>query len=496
MGTDTHEKAGEKPGTAQGSSTRKTPRPARWIVGAAALVVAAVAINSVASGAKRGADGLPPLVAMEMQNLTRLLPPASVGSAFETAEIDELVSIQEQRTEAQAKEAAFWQQGAVARWNEIARGLVAQYGMNPVNASRVFALVSVAQHDALLAVLREQRLHKRPAPARVTPLFAAKAESTYPSEHAAVAAASAAVLSFLFSSREQKDALDKRAKDHAESRVWAGVSRRSDVTAGLELGREVAARVIDLAGTDGANRAGVNWRGSIPVGKDKWKSSEHPEVVPTRPLWGSVRPWLMTRGSQFRPPPPPDVDSPEFASAIAEVREISRARTPEQLRIAKYWGDTPGTPTPPGHWNELATALVLKHGLGELATARILALMNMAVMDAGIGCWEAKYHYWYLRPTQADPTITLPVNLPNFPSYPSGHSSYSGAAAGVLGHFFPAEKAEVDAKADEASMSRVYGGIHYKFECDQGLLLGRSVAKLAIEKAASEAPVPGLSGAP
>jgi membrane-associated phospholipid phosphatase len=487
MGTDTREKEGKEP--AGTSPEQKASPRSRWLGGAAVALVIAVTVSALAYPQKRGVGGLPPTIG-EARGASKIAPPAAIGSGFETTEVDELLRLQAERTEDQEKEARHWQTGAVVRWNEIARGLVATYGTNPVTASRVFALLSVVQHDTMLAVIQEQRLHKRPAPAKVTPLFAVKTESTYPSEHAAIAAASAAILSVLYGNREQQEMLAKRANEHTETRVLAGVSRRSDILAGVELGREVAQRIIDRAKSDGADRAGVNWRGDIPVGPDKWKSSEFPPIVPVRPLWGNVRPWLMTSGGQFRPPRPPAVDSPEFAKAIGEVREIARTRTPEQLKIAVLWGDAPGTPTPPGHWNQLASEHLVKHGTSEIASARILALMNMAVMDAGIGCWEAKYHYWYLRPSQADPTITLPVGLPNFPSYPSGHSCFSGAAAGVLGHFFPEAKAEFDAKADEASMSRIYGGIHYRFDCSEGLTLGRSVAKLAIEKATSEPSVP------
>src|SRR5262249_21691528 len=151
-------------------------------------------------------------------------------------------------------------------------------------------------------------------------------------------------------------------------------------------------------------------------------------------------------------------------------------RTPEQLKIAVFWGDAPGTPTPPGHWNGVAAELIAKQrasaprteALAELSAARTMAILNMAVMDAGIACWDSKYYYWYLRPSHADPTITLPVGLPNFPSYPSGHSTFSGAAAEVLDYFFPSEKARFDAMAEEASMSRIYGGIHYRFDGEQG----------------------------
>lgn len=460
------------------------------IVGLVILaLVAVLGVKALADRPRGGAEALPPAIASDAAAIAPLPAPAAVGSPAEAAEIEALVALQGKRAEADTNEAKHWQRGAVLGWNEVAVGLITQYGTSPVVASRVLALVSVAQHDALLAVTKEQRAHKRPPPGKVTPLFTVSTPSSYPSEHAAVAAASSLVLSFLYSSQDQKAWLAKRAQDHTTSRLVAGVSRKSDIDAGEQIGRAVAEQVIARAKSDGADRAGVNWQGTIPQGDDKWKSAEHPAVVPLRPRWGTVRPWLMTSGEQLRPPPPPKLDSPEFAAAIEEVKKISATRTPEQLALAKHWADSPGSPTPGGHWNVAAQKLIADHPSTELAAARVFALMNMAVMDAGIGCWEAKYHYWFLRPSQADPTITLPVGLPNFPSYPSGHSCYSGAAAHVLAHFFPADAERMKAMALDASMSRVYGGIHYKFECEKGLELGRKVGELAVKKATTEARV-------
>jgi hypothetical protein len=108
--------------------------------------------------------------------------------------------------------------------------------------------------------------------------------------------------------------------------------------------------------------------------------------------------------------------------------------------------------------------------------------MNAATMDAGICCWKAKYDYWYPRPIQADPTIKTAFPTPNFPSYTSGHSDFSAAAGGVLSYIFPKEKSELQAKVQQASMSRLYAGIHYRFDCDQGVKVGIKVAQHAIQR--------------
>jgi membrane-associated phospholipid phosphatase len=122
--------------------------------------------------------------------------------------------------------------------------------------------------------------------------------------------------------------------------------------------------------------------------------------------------------------------------------------------------------------------------LSEADAARVLAVMNAAASDAIIACFEAKYHYWTIRPSQADTTLVLAdsVDLPNFPSYPSGHACSAGAFDGGLGYFFPQDRAEFRTIAEEQAMSRLYGGIHYRFDNDQGLALGRAVARYGAER--------------
>ena len=112
--------------------------------------------------------------------------------------------------------------------------------------------------------------------------------------------------------------------------------------------------------------------------------------------------------------------------------------------------------------------------------ARTLALMGTASMDAAICCWDVKYYYYYPRPQQFG--VKTSVGLPNFPSYTSGHSTFSGAAATVLGYIFPDRAAEFSEKANEASVSRIYGLIHYRFDCEVGLRCGNNIGKYAIER--------------
>jgi len=347
---------------------------------------------------------------------------------------------------------------ASVRWNAIARDLIIKYKTDPPLASRTYALLSVAQDRAVRSALERT------------------ASTPKPLDHAAAVAASVTILTAAFPA--EATVLDSTARGDLADPLWSADARIS-VTEGESIGRSAAQALLEERVGDGA---AASWTGTVPTGTGKWYSSATPTTAPLRPMWGSVMPWLMTRGDQFRPEPPPEYGSAAFQTALAEVRKYSDQRTQRELDIAKHWGDGAGTYTPAGHWNRVASELVTWYNLAEADAARVLAALNMAMMDAGIAVWDAKYVYWLIRPSQADRAITTPVGLPNFPSYVSGHSGFSGAAADVLGYFFPAERASLAAQAEEAAMSRIYGGIHYRFDSEAGLRMGRAIAALAIAR--------------
>jgi membrane-associated phospholipid phosphatase len=124
--------------------------------------------------------------------------------------------------------------------------------------------------------------------------------------------------------------------------------------------------------------------------------------------------------------------------------------------------------------------------MNPLRAARTFAYLNMAVMDAGVACWDSKYYYHYPRPIQTINGFKTILGTPNFPSYPSGHSTFSGAAAEVLAYIFPLEANNVRAWAREAAESRIYGGIHYRFDSELGIEQGQDVASYAITRAQAD----------
>jgi len=189
-----------------------------------------------------------------------------------------------------------------------------------------------------------------------------------------------------------------------------------------------------------------------------------------------MRPFYLKSGDQFRPGPPPAFGSPAYLAALAEVRQFSDHRTADQLRIAEFWA----MPTVAAFWNEEGTKLIARDRLDEERAARVLALMHTATMDANIACHDAKYTYWLIRPYRADSAITTPIPRPQHPSYPSNHACVSGTSAYVLGALFRGDADRLAALADEAGESRLYAGIHYRFDKDAGLHIARQVAALAL----------------
>jgi hypothetical protein len=349
----------------------------------------------------------------------------------------------------------FWESGASVYWDSVARGLVVKYSSSPFFAIRGYALVTHAQREVVVAAKNQTG-------------------KVHPSPSAGIARASATVLAYLYPS--ETAALDSIVAKDLSSPDWAG-DKNTDVPAGEALGRTIGAQIVADAGTD---RFFAPWTGTVPTGPGIWFSSATPPAPPIGAMFGLARTYFLSSGDQFRPPPPPAFDSPEYLAALAEVRQVSDTRTAEQLANALYWALPNGTVTPPGYWNVEASNLIVKYHMDESKASHALALVNMTGFDAIVACHDAKFAYWLIRPTQADPNITLAVGLPNFPSYPSDHACVSGAMAQVLGSLFPAEKTRLDSLAEQAARSRLEGGLHYRFDNETGLALGRKVAALAL----------------
>jgi membrane-associated phospholipid phosphatase len=181
-----------------------------------------------------------------------------------------------------------------------------------------------------------------------------------------------------------------------------------------------------------------------------------------------------------RPGLAPSTSSALMARELAEVKDAVTHLTRDQLAVVYKWADGLSTPTPPGHWNFIAGPYVSEAGMSEVRAARLFALLNMAMHDAAVGCWDAKFLSFNPRPSQLDPSIRTVIGLPNFPSYTSGHSTFSAAAAAVLSYVFPTGTTYFEEQRAEAANSRLYGGIHYRTDIEVGIEHGTRIGDYTI----------------
>lgn len=444
--------------------------------------------------------------------------PSAVGSAEYAAELAAMKTASQNLTAEQQAAVDYWGANGVVRWNEILREFVAKYNIppapnadgtypvpdatkpdqyplfpfaNPPYASRAYAYLSAATFDALIACWHAKRAHARPATwkndATIKPLLPATDLPGYPSEDAVVAAVSRTILSAMFPN--EKALVAALAEEEKNSRLHAGMNVQSDLAAGDSLGRKVAQFYLARAKTDLMGKA--NDQTIVPgikaaieaSGETAWVSLESPARPPMLPAFGNVKPWFIPSAADVRPGPPPSTKSADFQKELDEVKETVQNLTDSERNIAIFWADGLSTYTPPGQWNLIGCVEMVVAKWNLLRTARGFAYLNTAMADGGIACWNAKYFYFNPRPSQMNPDIKTFVGVPNFPAYVSGHSTFSSAGAEVLGHLFPSKKSEFDRLAKEASESRIYGGIHYRADCETGLLLGKTCGQYTLARA-------------
>jgi membrane-associated phospholipid phosphatase len=368
-------------------------------------------------------------------------------------------------------------------WNDLTNRAIQATATDAFEAPRALAMESIAVFDTIRSI--------DGMPAFMARLLAPHGISV----NVAVAAAAHAVLSHVFPTRR---AVLDAALATAVVREPAGPA----LTGALAFGEAVADAVIMLREEDGSMAATRTSRVGISPGA--WRPTP-PDFLPdAHPQWATMRPFALTRSDQFRPAGPPALETDAFRQARAQVTSLgdsrSTSRTADQTAIAHYWSDAIGTYAPAGHWNAIAANLVAPLHLGIGVEAELFTELNVAMADAGIAMSDAKYTYRFWRPitairagdanTPPIPDWTSLLSTPSHPSYVSGHSSFSGAAATVLTTWFGTHPftfasaslpdvtrhfTSFQQAAEEAAMSRIYGGIHYSFDNADGLVTGRSV---------------------
>ena len=371
----------------------------------------------------------------------------------------------------------------VADWNNAALDAIRAERTAPPIASRSLAILNVSIYDAVNGIARTHE------PYLVQSAVAASASR----KAAASAAAHEALVNLFPASGSSFDAL------HAA--ILAGIPNGPQKTAGITWGEFVANQILAARANDGHDAIVPPPGGSGP---GVWVPTPPAFLPYLLPQWGFVVPFAMRNSSQFRPPGPPSLDSQRYAADYEEVKELGAAvgstRTAEQTEIALFWADGAGTETPPGHWNSIAQIIADARGNTLEENARLFALLNIAMADAAICAWDAKYTFDFWRPVTAiafaEPELHWMsfIVTPPFPDYTSGHSTFSAAAATVLPLFYDTEDLPfttgsdflpgvyrsfstcMDA-AEEAAVSRIYGGIHFRSASEDGLQAGISIGQ-------------------
>lgn len=385
----------------------------------------------------------------------------------------------------------------VTDWNNVTLDTIRATKLNPPRATRALAMVHIAIFNAVNGITwgYQPYGHWRPAPPNAS-VSAAAAEAAY------------TVLAALFPDREPIYAAAREAS-------ITGVAPGHALAKGRAFGHECGRTILDLRANDGSD-AIVPY---TPLGTfGAWQPTPPAFAPALLPQWPNVTPFAMKSGSQFRQPPPPDFTSAAYAAAFNEVKTLGLAgsadRTPDQTQIAYFWEDGAGSVTPPGHWQVIAQQMAARSGISILENAQLFALLSIVQADASIVSWDNKYYWNHVRPitairieadldgnpdTAGDPAWTSLIPTPPFPAYTSGHSTYSGGSARLLALVFGTDAVAFSAPspdpdrwpalpgvvrswnsfsqaAEEAGQSRIYGGIHWQYDNQSGLVSGHALA--------------------
>jgi hypothetical protein len=381
----------------------------------------------------------------------------------------------------------------VTDWNVAALHAIRVDRTAPPRASRALAMLHAAIYDAVNGIARTHESYH--------------VQSTVPSSASKEAAAGAAARTILVALFPGHSEMFEALYATGVAAIRSGPQRE----AGVLWGAAVGEAILLWRSTDNSDLV-ISAPGGGGLGT--WQPTP-PALAPyALPHWAFVAPFAMPGSSHFRPPGPPSLESPTYAEHYDEVKALGAAlgssRTVEQDTIALFWADGPGTETPPGHWNTLAAGVARRAGNTVEQNARLFALLNIAMADAAICAWDAKYFFHNWRPvtairngesdgnasTAGDPEWTSFIGTPAFPDYVSGHSTFSGAASTVLRMFYGSDDVafattsdflpgvirhftSFSAAASEAAVSRLYGGIHFRFSNDDGLAGGIEVGEWA-----------------
>lgn len=380
---------------------------------------------------------------------------------------------------------------------------------SPPVASRAFAYLGVTAYEALasgdttMTSLSGQLNGLTPVPQR-------EGGMVYDEAVVMQAALSSAAREFFGNTGPTGQRALKRMTEKLSSEVSTGLA--PDLVARSQAyGESITAHILAWSLDDGGAKVenmGFPLEYKLTEGPEHWVPTNliNQQQMPLLPKWGENRPFAMEIGNACPLPPPPAYSEEKGSDFYAEALEVYEAvnnLTPEERAIARFWSDDPMlSPTPPGHWMSIALKLLDERQASAAEHADLLARLGISLADAFIGCWHSKFEFDLVRPVTyikrvIDPKWEPILITPPFPEYPSGHSTQSGAAATVLTAFFGENFAFTDNThekdklpnrsfksfwdaANEAGISRLYGGIHFRAAIDRGLDQGRCIGEKAV----------------
>jgi membrane-associated phospholipid phosphatase len=388
----------------------------------------------------------------------------------------------------------------VTDWNQIMFQAALAAKTSPLDMSRNAAIVQGAVYDAVNGIDRSYTpLHVRPAAPRKASPDAAAIQAAYAS------------LVRLYPTQQSTFDAQRAASLAAVLGKGHWHERQEAVEHGIQWGQQAADAIWAWRSTDGFTPAPPPFLGGTNVGE--WRPTPPAFAPGIGPQYAHMTPWVIKSPSQFRPGGPPGLTSARYAEVFNETKSMgslsSPTRTADQTLASIFWNSS----TASFYWNRIALFLGAERHTTLVENALVLAALNIAMADAGIACWEAKYYYVAWRPVTAirladsdgnpatieDPSWTPLLDTPPHPEYPSGHSTFSAAAAIVLAHYFGKNSSFIvdsdvlpgvvrsfpnfSAALAEIVDARVFAGIHFRSACDDGQATGTEVAKYVLNNA-------------
>jgi hypothetical protein len=391
-----------------------------------------------------------------------------------------------------------------SRWFELLYDVVKAERTSPPAASRIYGVTAVALYESIVAGTNENR----PLVGQLNGLTSLPRPKKNKKHHwpAVANAALANTIRGLYPTISQSSLNAINNLEQSFASLYRANTPRPEYERSASYGQEVAAAILAWAATDGLSSLNNCPYVPTPV-PGAWEPTPPAfNPNPLQPCWGLLRPMVLTSGEECPPqghPPFSAAAGSDFHAAALEVYNVGLGLTAEQKTIADYWSDNAGaTGTPPGHWIAIVSQAARNDGLSLARAAEAYARVGIAVHDAFIACWNAKYVYNLQRPVtyindNIDASWVPYIVTPSFPTYTSGHSTQSGAAARALTDMFgpksftdtthadhglvpqqqPRTYSSFDEAAAEAAISRLYGGIHFTFDNDDGLAAGQCVGQ-------------------